>query len=118
MQDQHIYTQIRKKIGQGNLEQALRDMKQLLENSPKLDEAIHQSRRFKDIRKQIHLGTASHEDMTLTENQITSWLLDLLREMETGESAPHIQEAANEPQVIQQAEKIYNIQHIDQANFN
>lgn len=118
MQNQHIYAQVRAKIGQGKLEQALRDMKQLLENSPKLDEVIHQSGRFKAIQKQIHLGTVSYENADLTTNQISSGLLALLREMETGESEPTIQEAANEPQVLQQAEKIYNIQHIDQANFN
>jgi len=118
MQDQHIYAQIRAKIGQGKLQPALQDLKQLLENSPKLDEVIHQSGRFKDIQKQIHMGTVSQENATLTKNQISSGLLALLREMETGESEPTIQEAANEPQVLQQAEKIYNIQHIDQANFS
>jgi hypothetical protein len=118
MQDQHIYSQIRAKIGQDKLDQALQDMKQLLSDSPKLDEVIQQSSRFKDIQKQIHLGTVSHENATLTKNQIRSGLLALLREMQTGESEPAIQKAANEPQTIQNAEKIYNIQHIDQANFS
>lgn len=89
-------------------------MKQLLEDSPQLDEVIQQSGRFTDIQKQIHLGTVSHAKANLTKNQIRIGLLALLREMQT----PVIQKVANEPQVIQNAEKIYNIDHIDQANFS
>jgi len=118
MEKQHIYAQIRAKISQNKVAQALQEMKQLLENSPNLDEVIQQSGRFNDIQQQIRQGVVSHENAALTKNQIRIGLLALLREMETGESAPAIQKAANEPQVIQNAEKLYNIKHIDQANFS
>jgi len=54
----------------------------MLENSPKLDEAILQSARFQDIRKQIRLGTITHKDANLTVMQIRQGLLDLLNEIE------------------------------------
>ncbi len=49
---------IRDLIAQDELQSALSQLRILLENSPKLDEAIHQSGRFYDIHKQIRQGTS------------------------------------------------------------
>ena len=118
MKMQSIYTQIRSNIGQDNIEKALQLLQQLLAASPQLDEVILQSARFKAVRKHIRSGSLSHDDTALTLNQIRMGLLELVREMETQGEEPAIYEAAHSPQVIQNAEKIYNIEHIDQANFN
>lgn len=74
--------QIRELIARDDLEIALEQLRILLENSPKLDEAIVQIARFQNIRKQIHLGLVSHAEANLTQNQIRVGLLDLVREIE------------------------------------
>lgn len=73
---------IRNLIANDDLPAALEQLRGLLENSPKLDEAILQSARFKDIRRQIRLGMVSNAEASLTQNQIRAGLLDLLREIE------------------------------------
>jgi len=73
---------IRDLIANDDLTGALQQLRKLLDNSPKLDEAILQSARFQDIRKQIRLGLISHAEANLTQNQIRAGLLDLLREIE------------------------------------
>lgn len=74
--------QVRDLVGKNELNNALGLLRSILEHSPKLDEAIHQSARFQAIRKQIRLGVVSHAEATLTENQIRVALLDLLSEIE------------------------------------
>ena len=136
--------QIRDYIGQNKLETALLQLRLLLENSTRLDEVLHQSARFEAIRQEIRLGKVSHEEATLTENQIRTGLLDLLRELETqvdtgtlrkeveqAVSIVHSKNAGANSNISvrgdvhvdhknfnQNAEKIYNIDNIDQANFS
>ncbi len=85
MHTENFLRQIRNLIAADELEAALLQLRALLENSPKLDEAILQSARFQDIRKQIRKGTVSYAEASLTKNQIQAGLLDLLREMDEGE---------------------------------
>ena len=79
---------IRNLIAQNELPAALKQLRLLLENSPKLDEAILQSARFHDIRRQIRLGVVRHAEANLTQNQISTGLLDLLREIEEQSEKP------------------------------
>ena len=150
---------IRDLIAHDDLTAALLQVRGLLENSPKLDEALLQSARFHDIRKQIRLGMVSHEEANLTQNQIRAGLLDLLREIEEGiegtrsqdidrvtsshpvnilreemERAISIVKSKNmvvsstitaggnvhigDKTISQTADKIYNIDNIDTANFS
>jgi hypothetical protein len=51
-------------------------------------------------------------------NQLRSSILDLLNELEGKGSSPIIKEAAAKIQIIQNADKIYNIDKIDNANFS
>lgn len=69
-------------IAKDELSSALQQLQTLLENTPLLNEAIHQAGRFQDIQKQIRLGVISHENATLTKNQIRAGLLDLISEIE------------------------------------
>lgn len=82
MNTQSFLANIRDLIARDDLSAALSQLRSLLENSPKLDEALLQSARFQDIQKQIRLGTVSHAEANLTQNQIRDGLLDLLREFE------------------------------------
>ena len=82
MTSRQLFHHIRDLIARNELEQALQQLQQLLANSPKLDEALQQSGRFADIRKQIRLGVVSHAEAALTQNQIRHALLELLGEIE------------------------------------
>ena len=86
-----FFDQIRAFIARDEMEPALAQLRLLLDNSPKLDEAILQTARFSDIRRQIRLGLVSDKDANLTQNQIRAGLLDLLREIETQGAVPALQ---------------------------
>ncbi len=78
-------------IGKDDLEEAIRHLYMLLKDSPRLDEAILQSARYSNITKQIRLGLIDYERANITQNQIRTGLLDLLRDIETmQESIPEI----------------------------
>jgi len=142
---------IRNLIAKNELDEAIKQLRLLLDNSPKLDEIILQSARFHDIRRQIRLGVVNHAEANLTQNQIRAGLLDLLREIEDSiaetsarPDAPalraemeHAVSVVNSENVIigstitaggsvqigdktisQNADKIYNIEKIDKANFS
>jgi len=137
--------EIRDLIARDRLDEALPLLRSLLDNSPQLDEVIHQSGRFAAIRNQIRLGVVSHEEANLTRNQISHAMLELLSEIEAQElekpalkqemegaianlnSENVISDATitaagdvhiGDKQATQQAEKIYNIGEIDNADFS
>jgi hypothetical protein len=87
MDTKTFLSSIRTLIANDDLPAALQQLRDLLDNSPKLDEAIIQAARFQDIRKQIRLGLVSHAEANLTQNQIRAGLLDLLREIENSVGA-------------------------------
>jgi tetratricopeptide (TPR) repeat protein len=91
MDTNFFIARIRDLIANDDLPAALQQIRDLLDNSPKLDEAIIQAARFQDIRKQIRLGTISQADASLTQNRIRAGLLDLLREIETQSAKPDVQ---------------------------
>ncbi|MFZ2898651.1 MAG: hypothetical protein WA004_08520 [Saprospiraceae bacterium] len=114
-----LISAIRDLIDRNQIDAALQSLRTLLDNSPLLYEAIHQSARWKDIQGQIRKGTVCHEDATVTKNQIRDGLLGLLQEIEKQEQLPAIrEEIAKTDARYQIAEKIYNIDHIDNANFS
>lgn len=92
MHPQQFIPHIRNLIAKNDLSTALAQLRLLLANSPQLDEAILQTARFQDIRRQIRLGMVSHTEATLTKNQIRAGLIDFLREMEEQEKVPAIKE--------------------------
>lgn len=101
-----FFDQIRAFIARDEMEPALAQLRLLLDNSPKLDEAILQTARFSDIRRQIRLGLVSDKDASLTQNQIRAGLLDLLREIETQGAAPALHKE------IEQAVSIVNSKNV------
>lgn len=70
---------------------AFHQVKILLENSPKLNDAILLSSRFNRIRKEIRTGIVDTEYADTTKQEITKGLLDLLQEIERQEERPEIQ---------------------------
>ena len=88
-----FFDRIRQLIGGGDLPEAIRLLRSLLDNSPRLDEALQQSGRLNDLQRQIRIGTVSHENATLTQNQIQMGVLELLTEIEAQQDAsPQVRE--------------------------
>ncbi len=136
--------QIRQHIALDELPATLQQLRTLLETSPKLHEVLQQSGRFNDLLQQIRMGTLSYEQATLTKNQIRASLLDLVDEVAKEAQQPEVAaELAKPVQIVnsknvvlnstiqaggdvhigdknlsQNAEKIYNIDKIDNANFS
>ncbi len=73
---------IREQIAEGDTAAAIRRLRALLENSPKLDEAILQSARFQETRRQIRAGAIDTGTALVAQNQVNAGLLELLREIE------------------------------------
>ena len=115
-------TAIQQLIAKGQLNKAIQQLQFLFENSPKLAQAIAQAGRFKEIHQQIMDGTISKETELVEKNKIRKNILDLLTKVNEQAENPAIQKEIQafekEATIIQKAEKIYNIQHIDKANFN
>lgn len=136
--------QIRQHIALDELPATLQQLRTLLETSPKLHEVLQQSGRFNDLLHHIRMGTLSYEQAALTKNQIRASLLDLVDEVEKEAQQPAIAaelektiQIVNSKNVVlnstinaggdvhigdknlnQNAEKIYNIDKIDNANFS
>lgn len=91
--------QIGNLIANDNLPRAIGLLKEFLDKSPKLDEAIIQSARFNDISKQIRLGVVDFEQANITKNKIRFAILDLLRDVEESvESNAEIRKEVESPE--------------------
>jgi hypothetical protein len=88
MRNQQFIQNIRHLIAKDDLSTAITGLKELLDNAPQLNEVLHQSGRFENIRRQIRLGTVSHSEANLTQNQIRAGLLELVSEIETHRATP------------------------------
>lgn len=136
---------VRKLIGDDRLADALAQMQIFLEKSPLLDEVLVQSGRFEAVRREIRQGVTDRASAAINENQIRVALLELLREIEAqGKGLPAVKSEmenaihiVNSKNVIansnihvtgdlhigdtitnQNADKIYNIDRIDKADFS
>lgn len=89
-------TTLTEKIGElianGEIQEAIHQLKQLLQNSPRLNYVLLQSARLSDIHKQIQLGIIDIKDANLTKNQVNFALIELLREIDNNvQSDPVLQ---------------------------
>ena len=107
MRQQTFFQDIRELIARDELEQALQQLRLLLDNTPQLNEVLQQSGRFADIRKQIRLGVVSHAEATLTQNQIRYALLELLDEIgKQQDQAPELREEVQRAISIVQSKNV------------
>ena len=83
---------LRQLIGENELEKVIQELSKLLKNSPKLDEAILQSSRWNDLKKQIRLGQIPYEQSDVSKNQIRAGLLELINSVEEKVAEPEIEE--------------------------
>jgi hypothetical protein len=139
-----FFNQIRGLIAADDLNTALTELKRFFDQSKILNEVILQNARFSDISRQIRMGTVSTGDANLTLNQIRYGLLELLSELEKRGAEPALKKEMEQAISISQsknvvndstitaggdvhigdktihqtADKIYNIDKIDNANFS
>lgn len=120
---QTFITHIRDLIAKDDFKTAIQQLSALLKDSPRLDEALQQSARYNNVMHQIRLGLVDFETANIAQNQIRYDVLEFLREIEEQElESPAIRAEIKQYEkskiIIQNADKIYNINHIDNANFS
>jgi len=86
------FDHIRQLIAGAEMDSAIKQLNHFLDNTPQLNEILQQSARWNALRKQVRMGTISHEDASVAQNQISSALLELLSLVEEQEGAPAIRE--------------------------
>ncbi len=118
MENNNFIDQVRRLIAKDEIDSVLQKLQLFLKDSPRLSDAIQQSGRFAALQRQILKGVIDERDAALSRNQIRASILALLDEMEGKGSDTNIQAVMKDPTLIQQAEKIYNIGHIDKADFS
>ncbi len=122
MKQKSFLDSIRDLLARDEISQALESLRGLLDGSPALQEVLLQSGRFAALSRQVRLGTISHHEATLTQNQLRSGLLELVQEIEgqtrQGEPQAELERYSHTAGTVQHAEKIYNIGKIDNANFS
>ena len=120
---QTFIAHIRDLLAKDDVQAAIQQVSALLKDSPLLNEAVQQSARYNNVMQQIRLGLVDFSSANIAQNQIRYGVLELLREIEeqevkTLDIKAEVERFANGKTIIQNADKIYNITHIDNANFS
>ena len=119
---QNFIDNIRTLIAKDDFKTAIQQLSDLLKDSPLLDQAVQQSARYNNVMRQIRLGVVDFQSANIAQNQIRLGVLALLREIEEQEQVPDIKAEVEKYQkaitIIQNADKIYNIDKIDTAHFS
>lgn len=80
---QQTIEEIREFVTQDDLYAATKLLRLLLSSSEKLDEAIIQSAKLKEVKKEIRSGTISFDGANLKIDRIRNAVLEIIREIET-----------------------------------
>ncbi len=120
---QTIILNIRDLIGNGKLTQALADLNNWAQQNADSDVqnaiTLLSAQNIKNERNN-HLDLISAADYNVKCTQINNAVLALLNDLQPTTTSNKVTEKINDSgkTVIQKAEKIYNIDHIDSANFS
>lgn len=82
MNNKDFIKKVYKLIENNDIKSAINELKEVLENSPKLTELILQSSRYNDIMSEIRMGTVEFEDANVTKNQIRLGLLSFIEKLQ------------------------------------
>lgn len=107
-------------LAQGKTAQVLAQLRSLsLSDSDLAGAIIQTSARFAEMERQQHAGTLAQDDLGVERNKINAAVLNLIENLpDDATSAKSASSTSDGKTVIQNADKIYNIQHIDKANFS
>lgn len=108
-------------LAEGKTAQVIDQLRQLMAS----DKDLHQqvlltATRFADYEKQKHADTVAFDPLSIERNKINAALLHFIEQLpdHTVDTAKDADTLPKPPTMIQNAEKIYNIDHIDNANFS
>lgn len=106
--------QLRQLIAKDDLPTAFQKLQELLEGTPLLKKALLQNARFHELTHQIHLGTITYDNASVTQNQIRASLLDIITEIENPKQyTPEIQK-----EIEQAVINITNSKNVVTGNIN
>lgn len=107
-------------LAAGKTDEVLDQLRQLAVADEALAQSVvHTAARFAQLKRQSLEGAISFADANVERNQINKALLHLIAQLpDTQPPATDAPAAQPEKTVIQNADKIYNIGHIDHANFS
>lgn len=116
----HMKSTLQQLLSDGKTDQVIAELRRLTAPDPYLHEQfLLLAGRQAELERKTIAGTSSADDLDIERNKIRAALLILvkkLREEGTGDNATTA--SISGTTVIQQAEKIYNINHIDNADFS
>ncbi len=107
-------SQIQQLIAEARLEEALTALKDSVPAHLK-NEVLQLQSRLNELQRKIRLNIISEDEANLEHNKITAAALDLCNQIDS--SIPTADTPTGKT-IIQNAEKIYNIDRIDNANFS
>ena len=105
-------------VAEGKTKKVLEELKELTQSKVGLQkELILINARFTELEKKTLLDIEESRPLSIERNKINHALLELIDRLDSGEDNHAISETPT-PTIIQNAEKIYKINHIDNANFS
>jgi tetratricopeptide (TPR) repeat protein len=106
----HFITHIRGLIAKNEIATAIKELKALLENSPRLTEVLQQSARYHRIMTDQRLGVVDAAIANLEQNKISWGLLELLDEI--------AEEYSTKPEVKTEVERYTQKNVLNQSSIN
>lgn len=116
--NQDVIIAIRENIAADELQEAISALGKLLQGKPSANELTALSGSYQEALRQERLGIASLDQINRTKNLIRMGLLGLLDGTGQQPVSEKLPDSAKETGTHQNAEKIYNIGHIDKADFS
>lgn len=107
-------------IAEGKTAQAITLLRQATQHdSDEHNSVIHLSARLAEYNKQKHSGIADSNTLSIELNKIHIAILAIVNKLPDENQVDTVTPSVSEGKtIIQNADKIYNIQHIDNANFS
>lgn len=105
-------------LAEGKTAQVLDALRSLsLADKVLVNTILQTAARFSEHEREQHAGLLTHEQAGLERNRITAAVLHIIEQLPE-EDLQGSQNEQGGKTVIQHADKIYNIGHIDNANFS
>jgi hypothetical protein len=111
---------LKKLLAEGKTKQVLAQLQQVLQSDADLqNDIILLSGRFATMQRQNRLGLADFATLNIERSKINAALVELIEQLEPSTNPNSEAEGSKATKtIIQKADKIYNIDRIDNANFS
>jgi Effector-associated domain 11 len=109
-------------LAEGKTAQVIAQLRQSTSHDTDLHKEVLQiSARFARNERERHAGTADNSELGIEQNKINAALLAAIDKLEDNPPLPtnsNTEGGNSAKTIVQNADKIYNIAHIDNANFS